>query len=209
MNRRVMLAFGAVAVVAAAVILYFAVIADRDPIWTSASGEDPVVGSDRKTSRTGTRPTGDAVGSDAPREYYVDGRRVRDHRSGNPPPVTELHHDRPRDDRPRVSTNGGREISRAITADLNTKLQVVLAECMKDIPKAARGAKARLDGTVFAEIKGQQLRVVEATMKVDDVEGSAAAVTCMQEKSVGISAPATNEADVARYAITVSYGLRK
>jgi hypothetical protein len=208
MNRRVMLVFGALAVLAAAVILYLAM---HTPTNSAAEPDKPVIAKVRELgSATGSATTASriegkepvAVGEDGVKEYVVDGVRVRDHRKGERTTAVPL---------PRVAKRpDGRQLAPAVVQTLNKSLQAVLAECVAQIPKDQRGNGARLEGVIQVDVKNHKLGVTEATMQLSKIsapEVAGAVKQCMEQKSAGISADAPDEADVERYALTVSFAL--
>jgi hypothetical protein len=211
MNRRVLLAFGGAAVLAATVILYIALTTTDDVAARSGGTGDPVArptpaGDPARPAlprATGSDvPTQVADTTDAPREYMIDGVKVRDHRKGDHAPV-----DLPRN----IHPPGTRKVASTLTHDLSQKLQAALAECATKIPPEARGIKPRLEGTVFIAIKDARAQITDATVQLRGVQGEtvAAAKQCMEQKSVGIGTPAPGEADLERYSISLSFALPK
>jgi hypothetical protein len=219
-NRRpVVLALGALALVAAAVVLWLSLGRGKDdapgevrrdgsagtaaaptpppslptppPGDTTDRAGQPVV-SDNE--RTGSRPGP----GDPPRETIVNGVRVRDHRK-NPVPI-----DLP----PNLHPPDSRKLQSETVAAINRKVFAVVGECMSDVPREARGANPRLDGQVVVAVKNKQLAVTGSTMQLRDVVGASVDATrlCMEQKAVGLTVPA-DELDVEGYAISLSYAL--
>ena len=208
MNRRVLLAFGAIAVVAAAVILYLAIKADGSS--ASSTTADETVATKQATSTTSSQQTTTATTKTTtssttpgdrppPKEYYVDGQKIRDHRKGDRPPITELP--------PREQV---RKLPTPITQDIGGKFQTAFKDCMKDVPKAAKGEKPRATGSMIVAIKDQQLTVVETNLTFTNIapDAAEAAKQCVSQKAVGLSAPAANETDVERHSISLSLAIR-
>ena len=84
-----------------------------------------------------------------------------------------------------------------------------MTECAMSLPPDARGAEPRLDGTIEIAIKDRRATITSASVQLRDVSASAAASVkrCIEEKSVGVATSAGEEADVAGYAITLSFRL--
>lgn len=216
MNRRVMLAFAAAAVIAAAVILYLAINAEDGDAAASTSGDreelaarDPATATGDRTARPAL-PTGDEAGSGSAaggkpyREYVTaDGRRVRDHRRH--PPV-DAGAGSARAPRP-----PGRTLDNSVTRSVGLAFKPVMKGCLKGLPSTAAGGKrARLQGELFVSIKDHQLKVDGAKLGIPQLEGDAVteAIQCMQEKSAGITTAAPDEADLDRLAIRIDIALR-
>lgn len=145
----------------------------------------------------GGDPASAGSGSDG---YDVGGVTVRDHRTGDHAQV---------DVPPSMNAPGGRKIPSKLTFDVSQQLRPLVADCgAKTIPKEARGAKPRLEGTIQIEIKGGRAVVTHAAFQMRDVTGDFEGVkTCVEQKSVGVSAAAADEADLASYSITMSLQL--
>jgi hypothetical protein len=219
MNRRVLLAIAAVAVLAAAVILYLKL---RD---TSGAAAEPVASTPTPTpvptpvaplpsavaTRDPARPAAPIVTPGAERgtgspddtvqEVTINGVRIRDHRKGDHPPV-----DLP----PNIHAPDTRKISPVLTNDISQKLQAVMSECAANVPSEARGARPRLEGTISIAIKDHQAHVTQSTMQLRDVVGASVDPTkqCIEQKSLGITTPAGDETDVASYSISIAFALR-
>lgn len=212
---RLWLAIGAVIVLAGGIVLWMAIrddgAASAKPSSTTSSSRASG-GTPPSTTRDGTsgvrvpEESGTTV-RDVPsepeaREYYVDGKRVRDHRRN---PKDRVQSIEPVGQPPGVV----RKISSTITHAFSTQIQAAMKECAAQLPSDARGAKPRVEGQVFLAIKDKQARITEATLQLRDVTGAAvdAAKTCIEQKSVGLTTSATDEADVERYSITLSLSL--
>jgi hypothetical protein len=209
MNRSVMLAFGAAALIALGVILYLAVNTDNTPASASAEPDrhtEPTASNDPTSTRATPPAEAKIAERTGPVREWVrdDGRRVRDHRTAGSaaPPTPEPPPPRP----------DGRTIKPAVTADVGNRLEAVIKDCVVGLPrhdKTSGKPRPRLQGNVFVTIKDKQLSVTEADLSISELAGDAAAAakTCMQQKSVGISTVAEDEADVERYAIRINYQL--
>jgi hypothetical protein len=209
MNRRVLLVFGAIAVAAAFIILFLAINAGEGDATaggttdtTTASASDQVA-----PSLDGTKPrprrANDATSDrPPPKEYIVDGQRIRDHRKGDHPP--------PEPRQPAVDPNNGRKLAIPVTKAIGGKFQDVFRECSKLIPKEARGGKPKLVGSLFVAIKDQQVTITGTDVKLNDVTGDtvAAAKHCIEQKAVGVSTAAANEADTDRFTIALNLSIR-
>jgi hypothetical protein len=207
MNRRVLLAFGAL-VAAAALILYLAINAEdssarsttQEAVATkqasSTTSSQQTSSPATQTTTTATTQTGDRP---PPKEYVVDGVKIRDHRRGDRPPITEAP--------PREQV---RKLPTPITQEIGGKFQTVFRDCMKAIPKEAKGEKPRATGSMIVAIKDQKLTVVETNLDFNNVapDAAAAAKQCVSQHAVGLSAAAANETDVDRHAISVSLVIR-
>jgi len=149
------------------------------------------------TSSTGTPTTND---QGEVKEYEVNGVKIRDHRKGDHPPP-----DLP----PNLHPLEGRHLPVTLTTAISNKLQVVLKECAADVPVEARGAKPRLEGTIFVAIKDHSLRITQTTAQLRDVVGASVEPTkrCFEEKSVGLATPAPDQDDLDSYSITITYAL--
>jgi hypothetical protein len=133
------------------------------------------------------------------RDYMIGGVHVRDHRSGEHPPV-----DLP----PAIHPPHGRKIPSQLTYDVTQRLRGVVNECAASIPPGARGAKPGIDGEIMIAIKNQQATVTGAAFQLRDIAASDAAVKdCVEQKAVGVAVASGDEPDVENYAITVSLRL--
>ena len=149
------------------------------------------------TTTTGTPTTND---QGEVKEYEINGVKIRDHRKGDHPPP-----DLP----PNLHPLEGRHLPVALTTAISNKLQVVLKECAADVPVEARGAKPRLEGTIFVAIKDHSLRITQTTAQLRDVVGASVEPTkrCFEEKSVGLATPAPDQDDLDSYSIAITYAL--
>ena len=216
------LAIAAAVVVAAVIALWLALRTDEppgDPVASSAGDRARHVrapqvakitqaergnaarASSPSLSAADTPPDADAVqpGRTAT-DYMVGGSRIRDHRSGDRTPSAVP---------PAIHPPGGRKIASHLTSDIAQKVRAVMTECAFSLPPDARGAEPRLDGTIEIAIKDRLATITSASVQLRDVNASAAAPLkrCIDEKSVGVATSAGEEADVAGYAIALSFRL--
>ncbi len=219
MNRRVILALGAVAVLAALLVLFFklreagkasanaqstpATTASTEPA-TQPPRETPKVVAD--SNRPGAPVVSPAQGrSDPPdegvKEVTINGMRIRDHRKGEHAPI-----DLP----PNIHAPDSRKISSTLTAAISEKLQAVMSECAVNVPSEARGPKPKLEGTVTIGIKDHQAKITQSTMQLRDVVGASVDPTkqCIEQKSLGLTTAATDETDLESYTISITFALR-
>ena len=159
-------------------------------------GTTTVSASERGTQRFEDRGDGEP----AVREYEINGVKVRDHRTGTHAPI-----DLP----PNTHAPGTRRIASKTTGVVSNELQKVVRACGASIPREARGEKPRLEGRVIIAIKAGQVSVTSATVQLRNIEGAAAeaAKQCVEQKSVGLSAPVADEADLDAYSISLSFAI--
>jgi hypothetical protein len=201
---------GLVAIGAGAVILggfaIYAVLGSHDDAPASQDAShgrriteaDP--GNRGKSPRPPSAQTPGDSGDGSATDYMVGDVRVRDHRAGDHPQV-----DLP----PAVRVPGGRKVASKVTFDLAQQLRPLVIQCGGNVPKDARGDKPRADGEITMAIKDHQAVIATAAFQLRDVTGdyAAAVKTCLEQKSVGVSAPAGDEADLEGYPITLSLRL--
>jgi hypothetical protein len=209
MNR--WLAVGAAIVLVGGIFLYFAMQDDASSKGGSSSSASPEPTAKKEKRAPRERPPEEAGSGEPgvvirdvdsrPREYTVNGVRIRDHRKGSHAPV-----DLP----PNIHPPGQRKIPSTITHAFITQMAGVVKECAAGLPAEARtGAKPRVEGTVFLGIKDKQARTNEAKVQLRDVTGESVDTikSCIESKSVGLQTTAGEEADLERYSITVSLAL--
>lgn len=215
--NRTLLALGGALLLVAGLVLW--ILLRRDEPRAEAHSPDPAAtaaptpATDQRTARadhphadhptvTATRATDTPTTNDQGevKEYEINGVKIRDHRKGDHPPP-----DLP----PNLHPLEGRHLPPTLTSAISNKLQVVLRECAADVPVEARGAKPRLEGTILVSIKDHSLRVTQTTAQLRDVVGASVEPTkhCFEEKSVGLTTPAPDEADLDSYSITITYAL--
>ncbi|MBS1122895.1 MAG: hypothetical protein H6Q90_5123 [Deltaproteobacteria bacterium] len=215
MNRRVLLAIAAVAVLGAALVLFLKLReptgASAEPVsaapTTPARPSTPSQVGSRDPARPGApivTPGAEGRGAppdDATKEVTINGIRIRDHRTGTHAPI-----DLP----PNIHAPDSRKISPILTNDISQKLQAVMSECAASVPSEARGTKPRLEGTISIAIKDHQARITSSAMQLRDVVGASVDPTkqCIEQKSLGIATPAGDETDVESYTISINFALR-
>jgi hypothetical protein len=206
------LALGAIAIVCAIVLLFFAL---RSDVPHSADAKDvrsaevpKITQADpgnASASDTRARIGGSSASATAPQDapatdYMVGGRaRIRDHRSGART-----------DDVPApIHPPEGRKIPSQLTSAVAQRVREVMNECAASLPAHARGAQPRLDGTIAIGIKDQRATVTRAAVQLRDVSADAAQpiAHCIEQKSIGVETSAGDEADLEAYSITVAFRL--
>lgn len=208
MNRRVILIGAAVLLVVAIILLIKIRSTDSvaeprtsEPVATTTT----TTGSGKvrrdhapaipEATDPGERP--DGAGSNDYVETVIDGVRVRDHRKNK----------KPIDLPPNIHRPDQKKLPSTLVFDVSSKLQPVLKECAKgQVPKEARGAKPRLEATIFVDIKGGNLTVTEATAQIRDVTSDTAAIKqCFEQKSVNQGVPSGATEDTTHYSISLTY----
>jgi hypothetical protein len=195
------LVVGGAVVIALVVLLIIKLTNDSGASMARRSASNRTDDSPADPLRTRPRQTdtSPATPSDPVRETVVDGVLVRDHRKGDHP-IPELPiHTRPPD---------RRRLASHLVQDISGKLQVVMKECTSAIPAAARGAKPKLEGVVFVDIKAGELKVIEASVQLGDITGdTTAARLCIEQKAVGQTIAAKGVEDTTRYSITLAFAV--
>ena len=208
------LAIGGVVVIGAAIAMWF-LMRDDDrassantpaerPEGSAVAVRTPPVPLD--PTRSPALPTvtaterGSAPAGDPPKEYFLDGKRVRDHRKGEHAPI---------DIPPNVHPPEGRRIKPQLTGALADQVRRVMTECRQSVPPEAMGASPRLEGQIVIAIKDQQATITKSTIQLRDVVGAALEPTkqCIEQKSLGLAA-ATEEEDLESYSINLTFAFR-
>jgi hypothetical protein len=203
MNRGT-LALGAGVVLAAAIGLYVALRTDDPPVdrgspVTADHKEIPDTAPGKPRKIRDARAVAPSA-SPANTEYTVGETRIRDHRTGDharleiPPPS---------------HPPGGREIATQVTGDLGQQIRPLLRACTANLPPAARSDRSRVEGQITIAIKDHQATVTAAAFQLRDIAEAAQdeLKQCLTQRAVGLTAPATDEADLDSYAITLSLAL--
>jgi len=201
----------AAAVVAAAVIALWLALGSDEPTRGAAADRAPHVAKITQADRgnpardSSPPPSVDDTPPASPHgravtDYMVGGARIRDHRSGDRTPSAVPS---------AIHPPGGRKIASQLTSAIAQKVRAVMTECALSLPPDARGAEPRLDGTIEIAIKDRQATITSASVQLRDVSVSAAAPVkrCIDENSVGVATSAGEEAEVAGYAIALSFRL--
>ena len=206
MTKPLALAFGGAAVLVAAIAIYVqlrsspgapAPIAD-DPAATPT--ERPKRPPPAATITGGSHPKGTPGERTEAVVTEVDGKVIRTHgthgTTSTLPPSTR---------RPKQP-----EIASTITHEISQKVVAVLNECARSVPKEARGPKPRAEGQLTVTVRDQQVVVTGTAVELRDVQDDLVAPTrkCIEDKAVGLTAPAKDERDVEDYEITISFALR-
>ena len=207
MNKPLALAFGGAAVLVAAIALIVQMKEKDEPAPAEPVTERPALtppmarpgSSATVVEGSHPKPSGEPVEATDPVVSEVDGKIIRDHRKNPTPSVLP----------PTIHRPGSRQIASTVTHDITQKVVKVLNECATAVPKTARGAKPRADGQIVVSIKDKQVSITRATVKLRDVEGEIVEPTqrCIEEKSVGLTTSAKDEADVENYEISISFAL--
>ncbi len=211
MNRGY-LALAAAAVLAAVIGLYVAIRGRDDAATGHASPEvraprnpdsaapTPAVPPPPAAPSAPVIPAAPTTSQPGVSEYTVGGVRVRDHRSGNRPPI---------DVPPAVHPPDGRKVPSRLTSEIAQKVRAVMTECAARVPPEARGAAPHLDGAIMISIKDQRVTVTSAIVQIRDVAAAAAAPVkqCIEQNAVGLATSSGNEPDVEDYGITLSLRL--
>jgi hypothetical protein len=210
---RTPLVLGAIVVLAAAVALVVLLGSGGDgeerPAATPTTRQSTPPPVDRGASVTvtdrprlpaGTAPELPAAG-EHPREYAVGDVRVRDHRAGDHAPM---------DIPPNVHPADARMIPSTLTHAISRKVKEQVEACVKALPADAKGEKPRMEGQILIAIKDKQLTVTSAIAQLRNVSGPLVEATkaCIEQKAVGLSTAAGDEADLESYSINLSYALR-
>ncbi len=130
-------------------------------------------------------------------QYTIDGIPVRDHRThaGTQQPFDQSLHE-----------PNTRQIPATLTADVSRKVNAVMRECGHLLPADARGPKPRVEGDLIVSIKGGVLTVDKSMLQLRDVVGDPGPMQqCVEQKTVGLSTAASDQADLTNYSIHVSF----
>jgi hypothetical protein len=211
-SNRLLLALGALGVVAAVVVLYIALRGDDGPAAPAEGSGSAVAQRDPAPPVLATpdRPGAPVVtpserdrtprGGDAPRETVVNGVRVRDHRGGSG------SIDLPRNIHPPDS----RKLMPETVGAINEKMYGLLRECMASVPREGRNPQSRIEGTIVVAVKSKLVTVTQSTMQVREAGGTELepARQCMEQRALGLAVDVVaDEQDVDAYSIMVDYAL--
>jgi hypothetical protein len=217
-SRRVGLVIGAVAVLAAglllALLLQEGTEGARPPAVAYQVTRDPdppraALGSARQPERRGApevvaqeRPVAGAGSGSAPSytEVVIDGVRVRDHRTNKSEPFAVPA---------TVESPRPRRIDPALTRAITDRIMPAVIACAADVPREARASQPRAQGKVVIAIERGEARVTAAQFSLLDVVGASVVPTqqCIDERARTVTAPAGTEADLASYDLVLSYAL--
>jgi hypothetical protein len=187
-----------VAAVAIALALYFLLhTTDRDPPPPAKPADPPP--REHETPAPAL-PQGRITPEGSATTYTIDGIEVRDHRGSNAGPPMDLP--------PNIHPPLSHKIPSTLTHVVAQQLQGVLAECARALPPGARGPKPRLEGEVIVAIKSGKLTVTRSMMQLRDTIGDVEATrSCVEQKSVGLTADASDQPDLDNYSIHVSFAV--
>ncbi|MBA3391721.1 MAG: hypothetical protein H0T89_03705 [Deltaproteobacteria bacterium] len=218
MPRKGLLAIGAVVVIGAVIALWLGLRTDKSAAPeapalpstgpTAATGDSPITpeGVDRggnvappELPNVSSVPRGTHASENQPAESIVNGIRVRDHRK----PEDRVPMDLP----PNLHPPSSRRIQPTLTGALTDQIRKIMAACGASVPKQELGVKPRIEGQIVIAVKGQQAQVTSAVMVMRDATGPGVdqAKQCIEQKAVGVTAPAPDEADVESYSINLSF----
>ena len=102
-----------------------------------------------------------------------------------------------------------RTLQPAMTKAIADRVRDVMHDCVKTVPKEARGENPRLEGTINIAIKDKQVSINKAELRIKDVTEGVADTTrqCIEQKSRAITHAAGDEADLESYDINLSFAL--
>ncbi len=206
MSRTLLGVLAAVVLIAGVVLYVLLGKSAKSPEVTTTT-----VGSNGSTVTVTTDPngtphlpaTGSAPNFGGPDEYSVGGMKVRDHRRGDNAKL---------DIPPNVHMPGGPEIPSTLTHELAQQVKAVMRDCVKSLPDDAKGELPKLEGQITIAVKDQKASITKSLVQLRDVkEGDAltAAKQCIESKSIGIGAPASDVQNLDAYTINVSFVIPK
>jgi hypothetical protein len=174
---------------------------------TPSTGAPAVAGEDHPAATPSapalpSEPARPAAPDDAGtvRTYTIGGIQVRDHRSGAQKPL---------DIPPNVHAPSARRLPSQLTHAISEQLKQVMIECAQDLPRPADGPHPRMEGQIVVGIKGGQMSIASSTMQLRGVSGPEVDATksCIEQRSLGLTAPAADQADLDGYSIRVSFAI--
>lgn len=174
------------------------------PTTTTTTGPDGATVT--TTTGGGATPslpmTGSAPTPGGPDEYSVGGMKVRDHRRGDTEKL---------DIPPNVHPPGSTEIPPTLTQALAGQVKAVMRECVKSLPADARGERPKLEGQITIAVKDQKASITKSLVQLRDVNGDAvtAAKECIEQKAIGLNAPASDVPNLDAYTINLSFLIPK
>lgn len=136
-----------------------------------------------------------------PQDYMVGDVHVRDHRGGDSKPL-----DLP----PNIHPANARELPSTLTNDISQQVRKLVYTCAADLPKDTRGPKPRLDGQLTVGIKDHTLSITKAVTQLRDVPdgpGADAIRQCVEQKSIGMTSVAADQADLDDYGIQITFAI--
>jgi hypothetical protein len=200
--KRIYLAVAAVVVIAAVIGLVVMLRADDAPTERASPPPAPTVAArDPGKPRLAPAPDPQPQPSGRPAiDSSIGDQRIRDHRAGEHAPTEPPTPTQP------PPPQGDRPVAALVTQALSQKLQPSLQECAANLQPDAHGAKSRVEGEIRVAIKDHQATIVSAAFQLRDIADAVQEPIkqCLVQHAVGLVAPATDEADIESYAITVS-----
>ena len=204
MNRGIAIAGGAAIVLAAVIGLFFLLRADAeapavrsaDPAPSTPHHDQKIA--DRDAGKTRIVPIKRVPAEAAASDPGIDSH-IRDHRA---PEHTSDEPSLP----PPPSRRDGYRVNVSVTSSLSQGFQPVLQDCAAAAPPGAATDTARVEGEILISIRDHQATVTTANLRLNGFAEAAqpGIQQCLQQRVVGLTAPAGNEADIDGYAITVS-----
>jgi hypothetical protein len=202
---KALLAIGAAAIVAAAVVLVLAInaggsdaSAPAEPVAVNREPGKPPATSGRNTTPIKPSEAGEVERVDRvePVEYEIDGVKVRDHRKN--PGQMKLP--------PNIHPPQQRRIASSVVGDIHTQVRKLSAECARSVQASDRGDKPKIDMQVTVSIKDKQVTVLKSVAAISDVAGASGdgVKTCMEQKALTVVANAPDEPDVESYSINLT-----
>jgi hypothetical protein len=208
------LVIGGIAVAIIAVVLWVVIKnAGSDlPAGSSSASPNPtskmVADRDQSTSHVSpalpgsTAPQLGSATSDLANQYTTEcGVHVRDHRDGSAQRAPDVP--------PNIHTENSRKIPPELTQAISQQVKAVMMQCVRDLPRDARGAGPRLEGQLVVGVKAGKLSITSTSMQLRDIVGAAAETTrqCIEQRSVGLSAASPDQADLDGYTINISFAI--
>lgn len=195
MDRRIVLAGGAVVAVAAIVLTIKLRGSNDAPTVSREPTPEPTI-VERGTPRAGQGGTPSVV------ETVTETSRVRDHRTGD-----RVAYD------PDARTGEKRTAQRLppdLVHTLSKQLEAAMVECTAAITADARGPQPGVTGSVFVDVAGGSLQVTETAIELRDLTGDTAvtAKECIQARWVGQTTPAPDAVSATHYEISVVFAVR-
>jgi hypothetical protein len=198
MDRRIVLASGAI-VAAAAIVLAVKVRSSDPPSPARGPTPEPTV-VERERPHLESRQPGTPGGAEPVSETVTETSRVRDHRTGDRVPY---------DPSARGAKRTAQRLPPELVHALSKQLEAAMAECTAAIPAESRGPAPGVTGSVFVDVAGGSLQVTETAIELRDLTGDAAtaAKRCIEARWVGQTAPASDGVAATHYEISVVFAV--
>ena len=132
--------------------------------------------------------------------YEVDGKEIRDHRTG---------YHAPRDIPPNFHAPDAHRIDSKVVHAITEQVQAIVHDCAAAVPPEARQAKPRVEGQIMIAIAGERVAVTKSIIKLRGVVGASEdpVRTCIEAGTAKITTSAPNEPDLAEYSINLSLAI--